>query len=296
MRCEYCGSEHDGSYGTGRFCSNKCSRAYSSSHRKHRLIIKHCKYCGVDVLSKNGISDDNVVCDACKKLHVKHKICKICGSNYIHRCENEFCKNHNIQQINTLIKYFGFNQNLLGTLDVEVEFERIRSLLYKDYWVDGLTTTQMAVKYGYPSPCNFVGKVFKYMNIPSRNCKDTSKILRFIAKRPENTHSQYKHTWYTTWDGYEVYLRSSYEIDFAKYLDSKKIHYEVESLRIKYWDSQINEFRCAIPDFYTPDDNTIYEVKSDYTYDKQNMDDRAKRYKELGYKIVMVLEHKEIIL
>lgn len=99
-----------------------------------------------------------------------------------------------------------------------------------------------------------------------------------------------------TGDGYEVYLRSSYEIDFAKYLDSKKIHYEVESLRIKYWDSQINEFRCAIPDFYTPDNNTIYEVKSNYTYDKQNMDDRAKRYKELGYKIIMVLEHKEIIL
>jgi hypothetical protein len=248
------------------------------------------------VLSKNGISDDNVVCEVCKNIHIKHKICKVCGKSYIHKCDNEFCKNHNIQQINTLIKYFGFNQHLLGTLDVEVEFERIRSMLYKDYWIDGLTTTQMAAKYGYPSPGNFTGKVFKYMNIPSRSCKDTNRILRFTAKRPENTHIQYKHTWYTTWDGYEVYLRSSYEMDFAKHLDLRKIHYEVESLRIKYWDSQINEFRCAIPDFYTPDDNTIYEVKSNYTYDKQNMDDRAKRYKELGYKIVMVLEHKEIIL
>lgn len=27
--CEYCGKEHDGSYGSGRFCSAKCARRYS---------------------------------------------------------------------------------------------------------------------------------------------------------------------------------------------------------------------------------------------------------------------------
>lgn len=29
--CEYCGKEHDGSYGSGRFCSPRCSRKYSYS-------------------------------------------------------------------------------------------------------------------------------------------------------------------------------------------------------------------------------------------------------------------------
>lgn len=29
--CEYCGSEHDGSYGSGRFCSSSCSRRYSNT-------------------------------------------------------------------------------------------------------------------------------------------------------------------------------------------------------------------------------------------------------------------------
>jgi hypothetical protein len=24
FKCEYCGKEHDGSYGSGRFCSNHC--------------------------------------------------------------------------------------------------------------------------------------------------------------------------------------------------------------------------------------------------------------------------------
>lgn len=30
-KCEYCGKEHDGSYGSGRFCSSKCARKYSNS-------------------------------------------------------------------------------------------------------------------------------------------------------------------------------------------------------------------------------------------------------------------------
>lgn len=31
MICEYCGQEHDGSYGSGRFCSSKCARFFSNS-------------------------------------------------------------------------------------------------------------------------------------------------------------------------------------------------------------------------------------------------------------------------
>lgn len=30
MICEYCGKKHDGSYGSGRFCSPKCARKYSN--------------------------------------------------------------------------------------------------------------------------------------------------------------------------------------------------------------------------------------------------------------------------
>lgn len=29
--CEYCGNEHDGSYGSGRFCCASCSRRYSNT-------------------------------------------------------------------------------------------------------------------------------------------------------------------------------------------------------------------------------------------------------------------------
>lgn len=37
MLCEKCGIEHDGSYGSGRFCSQKCARSFSTS--KNRDVI-----------------------------------------------------------------------------------------------------------------------------------------------------------------------------------------------------------------------------------------------------------------
>lgn len=291
--CEYCGKEHDGSYGSGRFCGVYCARLFSKKFYKPKKIIKQCKYCGRDVEVNLGISDENVVCEYCKDIYMTHKVCKICGRKYRHRCSNDFCKHHNIQQIKTLIKYFGFDESKLGTSDIENEFNRIRNILYKDYWVDGLTSTQLGEKYKYPSPCNFAGKIFKYLGIPTRTLKEASDLTKFTAKRPINPHKFYKNEWHTTWDNNEVFLRSSYETEFANQLDAKKIHYEVESLRIKYWDSQENEYRCAIPDFYVPETNTIYEIKSNYTYDRINMIDRFKAYKELGYKTILVLEHKE---
>lgn len=49
--------------------------------------------------------------------------------------------------------------------------------------------------------------------------------------------------------------------------------------------------RIAIPDFYLPDKNEIVEIKSDYTLDIQQMRDKFKKYRELGYTATLVLEH-----
>ena len=103
----------------------------------------------------------------------------------------------------------------------------------------------------------------------------------------------YKEGWYKTWKGNEIYLRSSYEEDYAKELDENKINYEYESLQIKYFDTQQNKFRCAIPDFYLPDTNTIVEIKSTWTLDIQEMKDKVKAYKDLGYNFKLILEHKD---
>ena len=75
-------------------------------------------------------------------------------------------------------------------------------------------------------------------------------------------------------------------------MDDQKIKYEVEKLRIVYWDSQLKKQRIAIPDFYLPDKNEIIEIKSTWTYDEQNMKDKFKAYKEHGYNYKLILNHK----
>jgi competence CoiA-like predicted nuclease len=77
-------------------------------------------------------------------------------------------------------------------------------------------------------------------------------------------------------------------------LDEQKINYEYETLRIKYYDTYLKVERTSIPDFYLPDSNTIVEIKSTYTLNVQNMKDRVKRYRELGYKFILMLNKKEV--
>ena len=76
-------------------------------------------------------------------------------------------------------------------------------------------------------------------------------------------------------------------------LDEQHIDYEVESLRIEYYDNNKKCYRIAIPDFYIPSTNTIVEIKSNYTLNVQNMLDKKLAYENAGYKFQLILEHKE---
>ena len=62
--CENCSKEHDGSYGSGRFCSDNCRRVYSGKrvniNGNHKCNFKHkprqygtwkCKFCGDSVFN-----------------------------------------------------------------------------------------------------------------------------------------------------------------------------------------------------------------------------------------------------
>ena len=298
--CLYCGNEYYGN-NNSKFCSRKCSRLYDKNNNNNIKETK-CIDCGKIIYVNKRISDTFCRCEECKSKQKNDiiKKCKICGSLYSknidHICQNNFCQHHNIQQFKTLIKYFGFDQNKLGTLDVENEFNRIRDLLYDLYWNKGYSSEDLGKLFKYKNTNHIVQDIFVYMNIPKRNLSEANKnaILnpnKFINKLQNNN---YKCQWHTTWNNKEVYLRSSYELDYAKELDIQKIDYEVEFKRIKYWDSQRNEYRCAIPDFYIPSQNLIIEIKSSWTLDKQNMKDKIKAYKDLGYNFKLICDYNEI--
>lgn len=40
MQCEKCGKEHDGSYGSGRFCSAHCARSFSTLNNRLEINQK----------------------------------------------------------------------------------------------------------------------------------------------------------------------------------------------------------------------------------------------------------------
>ena len=75
MICENCGCNHDGTYGSGRFCSCKCARCFSSKAKreeinkkvsntlklKHKKVIKTCKIC-LKILSRQNHSGYCSIC------------------------------------------------------------------------------------------------------------------------------------------------------------------------------------------------------------------------------------------
>lgn len=54
MICEYCGVTHDGSYGSGRFCSKKCASGFSSKEKRAEINKKVSK-----TISSKYVGDSN---------------------------------------------------------------------------------------------------------------------------------------------------------------------------------------------------------------------------------------------
>lgn len=226
------------------------------------------------------------------------KLCKFCGKQFDGSslyCSYD-CKVKSQYHLPTLIKYFTYDKSLIGTSDAVKEYNRVKDMLYDLYWNKNMTSSDIAKKFNYTSHVeNIVNKVFKMLGIPGRNCSEATNLNILNGKLKFNTSNNfYRQQWYTTWNNKKVFLRSSYEEKYAKYLDENKIEYFVETLKIQYYDSILNKTRIAIPDFYLPSTNTIVEVKSNYTLDIQNMKDKFKEYNKLGYNTKLILEGKEI--
>jgi hypothetical protein len=269
LKCEKCGKEIDGKFGSGRFCSRFCANSRIHSEETKRKIGKSVnKY--FDLQNK------------------KIKYCKYCGSEK-NKCKVfEVCKKYRI--FPTLIKYFGFDESKIGTKQIYEEYYRIRNLLIEDYYDNKLSLPDLIKKYKHNNIRNF-SKIINSLEIKLRNLSESRVLTILNGKNILNNfkNSKYKHGWHTTWNNKKVFYRSSLELNYANKLDEQKIDYEMETLRILYWDSQKLIQRVAIPDFYLPDKNKIIEIKCDYTLDKQNMKDKEIAYKQHGYKFELII-------
>ena len=67
-KCEKCGNSHDGSYGSGRFCNNKCARSFSTKSKRIEINKKVSE-------SLKGRSQ-NLPTPSWKKMQGTCKLCK----------------------------------------------------------------------------------------------------------------------------------------------------------------------------------------------------------------------------
>lgn len=85
--CENCGNEHNGEYGSGRFCSIKCSRGFSTKAKRKEINGKVSKS-----LKKEPYE---IICKNCGKIFYKKrkhiKFCSVsCSSSFHMKDKSEF--------------------------------------------------------------------------------------------------------------------------------------------------------------------------------------------------------------
>jgi len=78
MKCEKCGKEHDGSYGTGRFCSISCANSRVKTKEVKKKISDSLKG-NVPWNKGNNWKQVNLICKYCNKEFVSYKDRKFCS-------------------------------------------------------------------------------------------------------------------------------------------------------------------------------------------------------------------------
>jgi hypothetical protein len=69
--CENCNKEHDGSYGSGRFCTGTCARGFSTKAKRKEInksvsdkltkyvtLTKKCQHCNIEFYTKENKNND----------------------------------------------------------------------------------------------------------------------------------------------------------------------------------------------------------------------------------------------
>lgn len=305
VNCLECGIETT----NPKFCDNSCSAKYSNKRRKNdfkndkRTKLVNCCDCEKEIevnirSPKNGCKCENcriyITTDS-KKIrseYTKHKICNYCGCG---ECSiPKICRKY--QLFPALIKYFGFDETKIGTIGIYEEFERIKELIREEYHINRLSLSELISKYSDEKLHHEIfRKILKALGIERRTISKALSQAIYDGKIDQDFKKKkyYKQGWHISWNGKKFFYRSSYELNYCKILDDQMIDYEMEKLRFWYWDTQKQKQRVAIPDFYIPVDNMIVEIKSNWTYDEQNMRDRVKAFEEHGYIFKMILEGKE---
>lgn len=275
----------------------KCGKSFEVIEDESKFPIKTKYFCSRSCANTRTLNDEtkNKISKGLKKyneIHNNKKPFYICGSKILNDIHKEISKHKILTWFNVLIP-FGFDINSIGTTRIIDEYYKCKNIIYCEYTLNRLSPKDIYIKYNCNKHFNHSERILhliKLFGFKHRTCSEAVSNAILQGKCLRQARTKYVTGWHTTWFGKKVFLRSSYEFNFAKELDDKKIFYEVEFKRIQYFNSKLNKLKIAIPDFYIPNENLIVEIKCKWTYNKQNMDDKFKAYKNLGYNVKLILE------
>ena len=265
------------------FCCRSCANKRQHSNETRKKISQ--------ALHLRNLTDPEII----KKKQLKEKYKYICGNKELDLANKEISRHRILKWFKNLIP-FGFDYSTIHTANVINEYWKVKELLYNEYVVNMLSPSDIYKKYQcdkYINHSEVLLHIFKSFEFPIRGLSKAVSNAFAQGKLSNNDCSFGHEQWHTTWEGKDVFLRSNLEFNFAQYLDNAHIKYDVETLRIRYFDTQKQLERCAIPDFYLQETNTLVEIKASYTLDVQNMKDKFKAYKELGYNTKLILNNTE---
>jgi len=263
MKCLNCGKEIPESR---KFCSRSCAASYNNVRRERKPWTEEQHL-------KNRKPRREVVCKYCGKP----------GKLICDECKPFVQRIHTFERLNLQGKNLREkNQNLL---------EKLKTL----YFEEKLSLAEIWEKTGLRY--RQIELYFHSAGISLRSVSESQKNALLVGRKAPVSSPRMLRGYHITWEGIKIWYRSSYELKFAEELDKKKVRYRVESERIKYWDSELQRYRVAVPDFYLPDTRELVEVKSSYTLCSiQRMQDKFLAYKAAGFipKLWLNLEFVEL--
>jgi len=246
--------------------------------------------CGTSIRIKNNASLKKSKCPDCaaNSKNIK-KSCRWCGDTHNSSEDKlEVCNLYRL--IPSLSKHFGFDNNTIGTARANSELLRIKNDLIKKYHIEEKSIPEITKEIGYDGDDRNFNKILNSLGIELRNFSESNTMAYKYNRMVPPKLSSHSAGYHETFEGNYVYYRSSYELDICKRLDTMKVKYKMEGFRIPYFDTQTNSERTAIPDFYIESLNLIIEIKGMFFYDKQNMEEKMKKYRELGYNTLLIME------
>lgn len=255
MICEVCNKEHDGSYGSGRFCSKSCSCKYSSSKRSDECInkiIEKTKAYGISIKKKNQELYESIP-----------KVCKNCGKtfykNWSKWIKSEFCCKECSRSFSTKEKRDEISKKVSNKLKHSVNGD-------KEIYKQSVTAYEKN-----PSICCVCGKVLPYEMKHRKTCSkecQTELWKQYLKEHKEEFKEKgfgggYRKGSSRGKSGYYkgVWCDSTYELAFLIYNmeHGKSIIRNKERYPYTYKDSNHN----YIPDFIV--DGELYEIKNFWT-------------------------------